>query len=276
MTSEQPPERSGRHGLPAEVSAGHAAAPRAEGERLDRGDRYRDRVELSLDGRQVFFLFFGSAVLSCLLFVSGVLVGRRIEQRAAVPQPAEDPLSTLDELEGEADDGLTFPEELVQKRRSQREAREAASARSGAGKPAARDEHGPAAPAAAPTAAPSSSQPAPLPPVINPSRRDPAAAPRAAAAAAPAPSAPSLPAAAASSGRFTLQLSSFADRADAEAFAARVSGGGLAARVVESKVEGRGTFYRVRAGEYASRQAAVEAKAAYDRSHSDPAMVAPE
>jgi len=73
-------------------------------------ERWKDRVELSLDGRQIFFLFFGSAVAACVIFVAGVLVGKRIEHRAAAPPSAEDPLAALDRLDSteEPDDGLTF------------------------------------------------------------------------------------------------------------------------------------------------------------------------
>jgi len=36
-------------------------------------ERWRDKIELRLDNRQVFFLFFGSAVVACMLFVLGVM-----------------------------------------------------------------------------------------------------------------------------------------------------------------------------------------------------------
>ena len=49
-------------------------------------DRWKDKVEISLDGRQIFFLFFGSAVAACLIFVTGVLIGKRIEARALALQ----------------------------------------------------------------------------------------------------------------------------------------------------------------------------------------------
>src|SRR6185436_17767746 len=64
-------------------------------------ERWKDRVEMSLDGRQIFFLFFGSAVAACLIFVAGVLVGKRMEQRAlgAATPVAEDPLTELDRLD---------------------------------------------------------------------------------------------------------------------------------------------------------------------------------
>src|ERR1700738_3995257 len=80
-------------------------------------DRWKDKVEISLDGRQIFFLFFGSAVAACLIFVTGVLIGKRIEARALALQPApiEDPLAALDQLgdADEADDGLTFHKALT-------------------------------------------------------------------------------------------------------------------------------------------------------------------
>src|SRR4051794_21314564 len=84
-------------------------------------DRWKDRVELSLDGRQIFFLFFGSAVAACLIFVAGVLVGKRIEARSlssAVPV-AEDPLAALDQIDSaEQGEEFAFPDQLRNAKRS--------------------------------------------------------------------------------------------------------------------------------------------------------------
>src|SRR5262249_11808113 len=69
-------------------------------------EHWKDRVEVSLDNRQVFFLFFGGALVACLIFVLGVMGGKRREARAgeqAVPVKS-DPLAALDQVEGEADE----------------------------------------------------------------------------------------------------------------------------------------------------------------------------
>src|SRR5690349_5252428 len=64
---------------------------------------YKDKIEVSLDGRQIFYLFFGGAVIVGLVFVLGVLVGRRVEARGhldrADTSAARDPLAALDRLE---------------------------------------------------------------------------------------------------------------------------------------------------------------------------------
>lgn len=59
-------------------------------------------------------------------------------------------------------------------------------------------------------------------------------------------------------GAFTLQLAASQARADADRFAARMREKGYAPYVVESDVPGRGKWYRVRLGRFASREAAVK------------------
>jgi DedD protein len=63
-------------------------------------DRWKEKIEVRLDNRQVFFLFFGSAMVACLLFVLGVIVGKRLESRgrAEAAPGVEDPLAALDRL----------------------------------------------------------------------------------------------------------------------------------------------------------------------------------
>jgi hypothetical protein len=86
----------------------------------DRGlrdiERWRDKIEVRLDNRQVFFLFFGSALVACMLFVLGVIVGKRLESRGrAVSPEIEDPLALLDKVATSprsAQTGVTFPQAL--------------------------------------------------------------------------------------------------------------------------------------------------------------------
>ncbi len=49
--------------------------------------KWKDKVELSLDNRQIFFLFFGLSIIGCFVFALGVLVGKRIESDGVEPQP---------------------------------------------------------------------------------------------------------------------------------------------------------------------------------------------
>lgn len=72
-----------------------------------------------LDGRQLFFVFVGTAIAACLVFALGVFVGRRVEQRAAAraaQQSSTDPLAVLDQL-ANAEEELTFPRVLRDRER---------------------------------------------------------------------------------------------------------------------------------------------------------------
>jgi cell division septation protein DedD len=64
---------------------------------------------------------------------------------------------------------------------------------------------------------------------------------------------------------FTLQLSAFPDRADADEFVKKIQAAGYKPFVVASEIPGKGVFYRVRVGDFASRQAALDAKAEFER-----------
>jgi cell division septation protein DedD len=73
--------------------------------------------------------------------------------------------------------------------------------------------------------------------------------------------------------RFTLQLSSFQDKAEAEAFLSTMRSAGFQAYVTEADVGGKGTFYRVRLGSYRSLEAANDAKAEYEKAARKTAQV---
>jgi cell division septation protein DedD len=256
-------------------------------------DRWKDKVELSLDGRQIFFLFFGSAVAACLVFVLGVLVGKRLEARALAmtPAPVEDPLAALDQL-GEADDadeGLTFHKALThdgvtakkpvaEKMEKQPDlpmlvaplplppagpivaskpvvvngnANGNATANVNANGNVNGNANANVAANAKPVAKPA---PAPLPP----------GKPQVVAAAPKKPDVPGKKADALTA-HFTLQLSAFPEKGDAEEFMKKIQTAGYKPFLVASEIPGKGIFYRVRVGDYASRQAAVDAKTEFER-----------
>ncbi len=65
--------------------------------------------------------------------------------------------------------------------------------------------------------------------------------------------------------RYTLQLSSFQDKGEAQAFMDNLKSAGYQATLTEAEVEGKGTFYRVRYGLYHSLDAATDAKAELEK-----------
>jgi septal ring-binding cell division protein DamX len=75
-----------------------------------------------------------------------------------------------------------------------------------------------------------------------------------------------------SKGRYALQLSSFQDKSEAETFAQKFEG--ERPYMVVSEIPGKGTWYRVRVGDYASAKDALAAKQSFERKHSVIAYVA--
>jgi len=73
-------------------------------------------------------------------------------------------------------------------------------------------------------------------------------------------------------GHFTLQLSSFQDKAEAEAFAQKFAS--EKPYLVVSEIPGKGTWYRVRVGDYATSKDAVAAKESFEKKHNVIAYVA--
>jgi DedD protein len=217
-------------------------------------ERWKDKIEVRLDNRQVFFLFFGSALVACLLFILGVIVGKRLESRGkAVAPEMEDPLALLDKV---------------------------AAAPLVASEPSAAAVAPPtpvAAPTPTPVPTPKPTVAAPKPAPVAALKPTPVAAPKPtpaapiadepaepAAASPPAAAAAVTTAAAKGHGRFTLQLGSFPDRGEAETFAKQF---GDQTYVVPSEIPGRGLWYRVRAGDYGSVKDAIAAKASFEKQH---------
>ena len=228
-------------------------------------ERLREKLEVVVDGRQIFFLFFGGAVVVSMVFVLGVMVGKRLggapNERATA---AGDALAALDDLDAASDDlsraeALAFPDQLGAGRRRK------------AGPLGAADVAPSRIPAVvAPVVAPAALAPAALAPVVTPAALAPAALAPAVARPAVAPGAavPGVvaPASAAKGTglRFTLQLSAFQSRAEAEAFASSVRAAGFTPFIAEREVPGKGKFFRVRVGDHASHAEAMAAKTAFE------------
>jgi cell division protein FtsN len=300
---------------------------------------YKDKVEVSLDGRQIFYLFFGGAMVVGIVFVLGVLVGRRVEARGHIDRArtttATDPLAALDRLEGTSG-GLAFRGALtgkdaptdvdktidqLEKARTKPDGKKpdgkVAEVKTDAkaetktdpkidpkaatkvdpkvaaktegktdakpdgktdakpeGKADAKPEGKTDAKAAAKTEEVEAKADSQSKPVTKPDTRPeakpvtkPAAGELEAKAEKPVtkPEEPKQ--------RFTLQLSSFQDRGEAEAFLDTIKAKGYSAQITQAEVEGKGTFYRVRMGNYRSLEAASTAKADFEKASSKSASI---
>ncbi|MBA3461024.1 MAG: SPOR domain-containing protein [Deltaproteobacteria bacterium] len=230
---------------------------------------YKDKVEVSLDGRQIFYLFFGGSVIVGIVFVLGVLVGRRVEARGHIDRArthtASDPLAALDRLEGSG--GLSFQGALtgkdapssVEKTIDQIEKQRAEK------KPEPKVEKKVEAPkvekkAEEKKADAKKTDEAKAGPIVKPEpdkKSEPKAEKKAEPVAEKKPDEPKS--------RYTLQLSSFQDRSEAEAFLDSVKSQGFSAQITQAEVEGKGTFYRVRMGTYRSMDAATSAKSELEK-----------
>lgn len=100
--------------VPEPVSAALDSGQVSAGASRSRDAVREQAASPALDGRQLFFVFVGTAIAACLVFALGVFVGRRVEQRAAAraaQQQSTDPLAVLDQL-ANAEEELTFPRVL--------------------------------------------------------------------------------------------------------------------------------------------------------------------
>jgi len=213
-------------------------------ERLDSLGRWRDKIEVKLDNRQVFFLFFGSAVVACMLFVLGVIVGKRIESRGHAAAPdLTDPLAVLDRASqpappagAPAHEELAFPKTLIG---------------SGAAGPGPGKGRAPRPPVAAPKPPAPAVAAKPPAPAVAAAPVDPSKAPK---------------------GKYTLHLATLATREEADALAKKYAAQG--AFVIAVDVPDKGTVYRVRCGNYASFKDATAAKTAFEKANNAIAFVA--
>ena len=233
-------------------------------------DLFKDKIEVKLDERQVFYLFFGGAVIATLVFVLGVMVGRRVEARAVVEggTTVTDPLAALDRLESGED--LAFPTALRGDEISLGavDANLAKRPKPAVGGPlVAPESKKPDTEAAEPAAKPLTlPDPEPAKPEVVKPAPEPEAKPKPDKADDEDEAHDEDEPAKKSRKRFTLQVGSFQDKDEADTFFRTLQGGSYAPYMVEAEVPGKGTYFRVRVGGYTSFDEALEAKSSFEDS----------
>lgn len=229
--------------------------------------RLKEKYELSLDNRQIVSITVASLVVLGGVFMLGVVVGKKLtaETAALTSPPPADLLGQLDKqtdaLETvKADAALTFQDELTRKTPSLI-----------ADPPAVKPVEKPAVVAEAPKVeAPKPPEPARVEVAVAPKVEEPklAETPKAEPVATRTVDAGGglkeafgraqrTPTETAPDGSWTLQLSAYQDRAEADRFAAGLRDKGYAPYVVEAAIPGKGTWFRVRMGRFGTKDAAT-------------------
>lgn len=208
--------------------------------------KWKDKVEFSLDNRQIFFLFFGLSVVGCFVFALGVMVGRRVEfdGGAEAAALADDSLALLEAVDEE--EPLSFKDGLAEPATE--------------GVPATRD---PDAPVTDATPAPKLGSPSGETKSSTPAKsaNKPGSEPVMAKATQATSSVVDK------SGKFTLQMKAFSNAGDAESFAATLRERGHQVRVEPHEVKGR-LWHRVRVGAFDSWTEGLAAKDEFEKTES--------
>ncbi len=220
--------------------------------------KWKDKVELSLDNRQIFFLFFGLSVVGCFVFALGVMVGRRVEwspdgEVAALSGSGGHSLAMLSE-EQTPGEPLTFKEGL-----SDPATGNVPSTRDPSEPPRDEDEVK-AEKAAAAEQASGGKTPAKPVPVASPAV--PASKPTMAKAASSKAVAGTPKAG--DPKKFTLQMKAFSRPEEAEAFADKLRSNGHDVRIEAHEVKGR-IWHRVRLGSFESWADGLAAKQDFEQ-----------
>ena len=252
----------------------------------------KEKVDFSLDNRQVFFLFFGLSVVGCFVFALGVMVGRRNdaghanaqvvaqnEARAVLADPeplvADAGYSFKDGLQHPATEGVPETRDPAVPPRDEavvRAEREAAmggvpgkNKKSKKPIPAPGKEPAMAsAPKVLPPLASIESPAAPVPAAIV--EKEPAKDSIVAAVKGDTAVKGDAPAAKGKKG-FALQMKAFASQDEAAKLADKLRRNGHDVRVESGETAGR-MWHRVRLGEFNSWDAAVSAKLAFEKQES--------
>jgi cell division septation protein DedD len=265
---------------------------------------YKDKIEVSLDGRQIFYLFFGGAVIVGLVFVLGVMVGRRVEARGHTDRArvaaTVDPLAALDRLEG--GNGLSFQGALrgadgpvsdvektiaamPKKDDKPEETRVEKKADVAKVEPAkdekkvepAKDEKK-VEPAKVESAKDEKkADTAKIEPAKDEKKAEPAKDDKKAEVAKTEPGKEAKKAEPAKDDKkpepkFVLQLSSFQDKAEAQAYLETMKGAGYQPYMTEASVDGK-HYFRIRMGQYKTIESAYDAKAELEKTGKRSAII---
>lgn len=235
--------------------------------------RMKEKYDLSLDSRQIVSLLIAGIVVMGAIFVLGVVVGKQLAgnvESAAAP----DLLSALDARaeameDAQQDASLTFQDELTAKAPVEAVIPSVVLPPA----PPVKVAEAPKAPEApkekeAPKAAPPAPAPKPVAEAVRPPEPPaPPAAPKVSPAAVTTRTAPlalkdaiaraqQTPKETTPTGAFTLQLSAYQKKDEAERFAGRLRDKGYAPYIIEATVPEKGTWYRVRMGRFGTKEAA--------------------
>jgi len=197
-------------------------------------ERLRDRIELSLDDRQVVALALCALLLLAGVFSVGVLLGKKISSMQA-PAPSAGDLATLDAQ-------ARKPESSAVPSRSAPPAE--GSVRVAPAEKVHERVEKPEPVRTASVVAPPARQPIVVPPPERVLHVPPVAA------VAPLTPPPREP------GNFTVQVGASQDRDAAVRLEARARGAGLKPYVTEANLGAKGTWYRVRVGAFRDKEAA--------------------
>lgn len=221
--------------------------------------KWKDKVELSLDNRQIFFLFFGLSVIGCFVFALGIMTGRRLQwepgQEAAATGDANS-LALLDETD-EAEERFAFRSGL-----SQSDAEALPQTRDPELPP--RDEDQVRAEREAAAQQDAIAQVEQHEAQVAEVEAQIAEQQQTLAQVAPQAAAPELGSKEEGPRRFTLQMKAFSRAEDADKLAGKLRSNGHEVRVESHEVRGR-TWHRVRLGAFDTWEEALAAKQAFEK-----------
>jgi cell division septation protein DedD len=236
--------------------------------------------EIQLNGKQLVFLFMAATVVSVVIFLCGVLVGRGARPASADPATVASAESAVTEIPVEspatAPPAITQPEaaeppptpadELTYYERLEKDKPPAETL-----KPQESQRKKPASPPPAPVAA-RTTQPAAqtTAPAAAPAPATPAPATPAPATPTAPPSATPAPTAVSTSGEpggpgYVVQVAALQVRGEADTIAKRLSGKGYPAYVTVPASGASAPIYRVRVGKYKSRREAEQVAARLEK-----------